>query len=213
VYEASDYNPLTNKFTEQAVDPVERMYHSESVLYQNGEVISVGSNPDDGSFDMRISVYKPPYLFWSHKPKVRSVSARSWKYGGTPKITTSEPIESAEIIKPAAVTHSSDPNQRLINLPLTALKGKDTYRLAVSANDNLIPPGFYMMFVQNKQGVPSRASWVHVGAVTSPAPKVLTTDLVTPRKPVKVSPSIDGCKMTKSAMKQTMSNGACVPKG
>ena len=47
------------------MDPVERQYHSESVLYQDGTVISVGSNPGDGSFDMRISVYKPPYLFKS----------------------------------------------------------------------------------------------------------------------------------------------------
>ncbi len=68
VYEASNYDPQSNVFTPMAADPVERMYHSESVLYQDGTVISAGSNPGDGSFDMRISIYQPPYLFRSGRP-------------------------------------------------------------------------------------------------------------------------------------------------
>ncbi len=29
------------------------------------------------------------------------------------------PVTSAELIRPAAVTHSSDPNQRFVDLPIT----------------------------------------------------------------------------------------------
>ena len=64
-------------------------------------------------------------------------------------------------VKPAAVTHSSDPNQRLVDLPLTKT-GAGTYSVAVTGNSNIAPPGWYMLFVQNANG-PSAAQWVHVG--------------------------------------------------
>lgn len=161
VYEASSYDPAANTFTPMAVDPVERMYHSESVLYQDGTIISVGSNPGDGSFDMRISVYRPPYLFFSNAPTLNAPTPQ-WDYGGTQRITGSNNIASAELIKPAAVTHSSDPNQRLINLPLTRT-GKGAYSVSLTSNSNIAPPGWYMLWVQNASGVPSSARWVHVG--------------------------------------------------
>jgi hypothetical protein len=161
VYEASSYDPATNTFTPMAVDPVERGYHSESVLYQDGTIISVGSNPGDGTFDMRISVYRPPYLFFSNAPTLNA-PATQWDYGSTQSLNGSNNITSAELIKPAAVTHSSDPNQRLINLPLTKT-GKGRYTVSLTSNSNLAPPGWYMLWVQNSSGIPSTARWVHVG--------------------------------------------------
>ncbi len=161
VYEASSYDPAANTFTHMDLAPVERMYHSESVLYQDGTIISVGSNPGDGSFDMRISVYRPPYLFFSNAPTLNAPTPQ-WDYGGTQRITGSNNIASAELIKPAAVTHSSDPNQRLINLPLTRT-GKGAYSVSLTSNSNIAPPGWYMLWVQNASGVPSSARWVHVG--------------------------------------------------
>lgn len=162
VYEASVYNPVANTFTSMNPDPVERMYHSESVLYQDGTVISVGSNPGDGSFDMRISVFKPPYLFKAGRPTITAPAVSQWNYGSSQSISGSDDITSAELIKPAAVTHSSDPNQRLIDLPLTRT-GAGRYTVAMTANSNLAPPGWYMLFVQNAGGQPSTAQWVHVG--------------------------------------------------
>jgi hypothetical protein len=67
----------------------------------------------------------------------------------------------ASLIKPAAVTHSSDPNQRYVELPMTV--NGNTVGLNLTSNPNIAPPGWYMLFVVNAAGVPSIASWVQVG--------------------------------------------------
>ena len=71
VYEASMFDPVTNTFTAgMATDPVPRTYHSSAFLLPDGRVMAVGDNPGDGSFDMRLSVYSPPYLFKGARPQI-----------------------------------------------------------------------------------------------------------------------------------------------
>jgi len=161
VYEASMYNPQTNTFTPgMATDPVPRTYHSSAFLLPDGRVMAIGNNPGDGSFDMRISVYSPPYLFNGARPQITSVATNQWSYGATENITTNSPIVSAELIRPEAVTHSSDPNQRYVALPLTV--NGSNIGLNVTTNPNIAPPGWYMLFVTNASGIPSVAQWVHL---------------------------------------------------
>lgn len=162
VFEASIYDPVANAFTQVTPDPVERQYHSESFLIPDGRVVSVGSNPGDGSFDLRISVYSPPYVFATSRPAVTGVGSTAWAYGSSQRITTGEAIASASLLKPAAVTHQSDANQRLVDLPLTA-NADGSYNVNLTSNANLAPPGYYMLSVQRADGTPSTSSWVHVG--------------------------------------------------
>ncbi len=170
VYEASMINtaeleehPTSEAaYTEMATDPVPRTYHSQSFLLPDGRIMSIGNNPGDGSFDMRISVYTPPYLFHGARPVITGLqSNKAWTYGKSYKITTNAPIKSAVLIKPAAVTHQSDPNQREILLPISGTGTK--LSLNLTSNANIAPPGWYMLFVNNANGVPSVAKWVHVG--------------------------------------------------
>jgi hypothetical protein len=162
VFETSMYNPDTNTFTGGlATDPVPRGYHSSAFLLPDGRVMQVGNNPADGSFEMRMSIYTPPYLFKGARPQIRSVSTQNWAYGTTQQITVDGTIVKASLIKPAAVTHSSDPNQRYVELPMTV--NGDTVGLNLTSNPNIAPPGWYMLFVVNAAGVPSIASWVQVG--------------------------------------------------
>jgi hypothetical protein len=170
VYEASMINTqaleagdaASKVYTEMAVDPEPRTYHSQSFLLPDGRIISIGNNPGDGSFNMSISVYSPPYLFDGARPVIKSVASETnWTYGHNYKVTTSTPIKSAELIRPAAVTHQSDPNQRYVALPISG--SGDTVNLNLTSNDNIAPPGWYMLFVTNGNNVPSVAKWVHVG--------------------------------------------------
>jgi hypothetical protein len=164
VYEASIYDPIANTFTEVASDPVPRTYHSSAFLLPDGRVMAVGNNPGDGSFDMRISVYTPPYLYDGARPQITSVANTEWTYGSTQDITVDSAdgaVTSAELIRPAAVTHSSDPNQRFVDLPIT-VNADGSLGLNVTDNDNIAPPGYYMLFVENAAGVPSIAQWVHL---------------------------------------------------
>jgi hypothetical protein len=164
VFESSMYDAKTNKFTPVAYDPVGRTYHAQAMLLPDGRVLAVGSNPggDDRAkaFDTRLSVYSPPYLFKGGRPSV-SVTKKGWAYGSTQKLKIDGSVASARLIRPAAVTHSSDPNQRSVALPLKVSGGSATVK--VTNNPNLAPPGWYMLFVTSKAGVPSVAKWVHVG--------------------------------------------------
>jgi len=162
VYEASMYDPATNTFTAgMATDPVPRTYHSSAFLLPDGRVMSVGNNPGDGSFDMRLSIYSPPYLFQGARPQILSVASHQWAYGSTNTITVDGPILKAELIRPEAVTHSSDPNQRFVDLPMSV--SGNTIGLNLTSNPNIAPPGWYMLFVVGTNGVSSVAQWVHVG--------------------------------------------------
>jgi Domain of unknown function (DUF1929) len=158
--EAGD--PASQVYTEMAVDPVPRTYHSQSFLLPDGRVISIGNNPGDGSFNMQISVYSPPYLFDGARPVIDSVADETnWTYGRRYTVKTSTPITSAELIRPAAVTHQSDPNQRYVALPISG--SGDTVNLNLTSSDDMAPPGWYMLFVTDGNNVPSVAKWVHVG--------------------------------------------------
>ena len=162
VYEASMYDPVTNTFTAgMASDPRPRTYHSTAFLLPDGRVMALGDNPGNGTFDMSISVYSPPYLFKGARPQLLSLNSDYWGYGGTATITVDTPITRAELIRPAAVTHSSDPNQRFVELPMSV--NGNTITLNLTSNPNIAPPGWYMLFVLGANGVPSVAKWVHVG--------------------------------------------------
>ncbi|GAA1069776.1 hypothetical protein GCM10009665_77420 [Kitasatospora nipponensis] len=162
VFEASMFDPATDTFTAGlATDPIPRSYHSASFLLPDGRVMTVGDNPGNGSFDLHVSIYTPPYLYHGARPQITSVADPMWSYGSSRRITVDGPIVRAELIRPAAVTHSSDPNQRFVDLPLT-VHGDGSVDLNVTSNPNLAPPGYYMLFVVDANGVPSVAQWVHL---------------------------------------------------
>jgi hypothetical protein len=137
------------------------VYHSSAILLPDGRVATFGGNPV-GSFEYRIEIYSPSYLSTgAERPKITAAPTEI-SYGGQYALTTTQasPLSSAVLVRPAAVTHSSDSNQRLVRLGLTrTANGVD---VSVPQNPNLTPPGWYMLFVLDSTGVPSVASWVHV---------------------------------------------------
>ncbi|WP_322756592.1 galactose oxidase-like domain-containing protein, partial [Frankia sp. Cas3] len=163
VYEASMYDPVANTFTPMATDPVPRTYHSSALLLPDGHVLAIGNNPGDGSFDMRVSIYTPAYLLNGVRPTITAAAAQ-WAYGSSQPVgtTSNVTIKSAQLIRPAAVTHSSDPNQRSVDLPITVNKNGQL-TVSLTANPNIAPPGDYMLFVTDVNNIPSVARWVHVG--------------------------------------------------
>ncbi|WP_409469993.1 galactose oxidase-like domain-containing protein [Streptomyces sp. HC307] len=160
VFESSIYDPATNTFDPVAADPEARGYHSSAFLLPDGRVMTTGDNPGNGSWNHNVSIYTPPYLLKGERPTITSVIDTEWNYGDTQRITVDRPIAKAELIRPAAVTHSSDPNQRFVDLPLSV--DDNTIDLNVTSNPNLAPPGWYMLFAVDANGVPSVAKWVHL---------------------------------------------------
>ncbi|WP_324787372.1 galactose oxidase early set domain-containing protein [Streptomyces sp. H51] len=163
VYESSIYDPATGTFDPVTADPEARGYHSSAFLLPDGRVMTTGDNPGNGTWNHNVSIYTPPYLLKGTRPTITSVIDTEWNYGDTQRITVDRPIAKAELIRPAAVTHSADPNQRFVDLPLS-VGGNDgnTVDLNVTSNPDLAPPGWYMLFAVDAGGVPSVAKWVHL---------------------------------------------------
>lgn len=155
---ASIFNPATNVWTAVPADPVGRNYHSTNLLMPDGRVFIMGSNPIDGTVEVRISIYSPPYLFRGERPTVTAPTTAG--YGQSIALGVTGDISSASLTSPMSSTHQMDTNSRLVDLPIT---GSGTNRTAViPANRNLLPPGPYMLTIQDSKGAVSVARWITV---------------------------------------------------
>lgn len=153
------YDPVANSWTPVAADPVGRQYHSSAQLLPDGRVALIGSNPGDGSFEMRISIFEPPYLFKGTRPTVSGTPTNA-TWGGTFTFgVTGSPV-SASLTAPMSATHQTDTNARLVDLPIAGSGGTRTAQ--VPTNAAVLPPGPYMLTVKDANGSVSVARWISV---------------------------------------------------
>jgi hypothetical protein len=128
----------------------------------DGKVITSGSNPARKTEELRIEVFWPPYLFGGQRP-VCTPSGTEAHYGGTlvAAVPDAGRITLACLIRPGAATHSTDGDQRLVDLPYNQ-SGPDEVTFELPSAKTIAPPGWYMLFMLNTSSVPSQASWVHL---------------------------------------------------
>src|SRR5205823_10046174 len=69
-------------------------------------------------------------------------------------------IKSVVLLRLGAVTHAFDQNQRYV--PLTFQQAANGLTVQSPSTANLAPPGYYMLFIVNANGVPSVASLLKV---------------------------------------------------
>jgi hypothetical protein len=160
VISSSTYDPVANRWIDTADDPIGRGYHSSAILLPDGRVAVLGSNPMDNSFELRISVYSPPYLFKGARPTV-TVPTGSVTYGQQLNLAVGGTVVAASLTAPSSATHQTDTNARLVDLPITGTGA--TRQATIPANRNLLPPGPYMLTVLDANGLPSVSKWVMVG--------------------------------------------------
>ncbi len=166
------YDPATNTWTLGASSKIPRLYHSVALLLPDGRVVAASGNPAQGTHvewgkdpvneEMRLDVYSPPYLFKGARPVIAAVP-EEWHYGQAVDISSPQAggIRWAHLIKNCVTTHSFDTGQRLVDLPISA-QGAGTVKAKVTNEPNIAPPGWYMLFLVDKQGVPSVAKWIHL---------------------------------------------------
>jgi hypothetical protein len=178
------YDPAANAFRSAGTQLVSRLYHSIALLLPDGRVITAGSNPDRGDDELRLELYHPTYLFRGPRPFIQD-APEEWIYGSVVAIHTPQAAEIkwAHLIRPMAVTHSDDTSQRLIDLPI---RERDVCHLhvAVTENPNLAPPGWYLLFLCDKAGIPSVARWIHLDHPLA-LPKRVVGEKVPPMKGMK----------------------------
>ncbi len=168
-HDARIYHPASNSFTVAAAPSIGRDYHSEAVLLPDGRVATLGSNPlfsdkEDSvaaSFEQRIEIYSPPYLFRGPRPRITG-GPQAVALGASAVFATSNPsdIEKVRLIHPSAATHDTDVEQR--SIALSFKRTADGVQVTIPPQQALVPLGWYMLFVDNSKGVPSVARWVQV---------------------------------------------------
>ena len=64
------------------------------------------------------------------------------------------------LVRAGAVTHAFDMEQRLVELSFKNVTG--ALHVTAPAKGNIAPPGYYMLFILNAEGVPSVAHFVQL---------------------------------------------------
>jgi hypothetical protein len=166
------YDPATNTWTMVASSDIPRLYHSVALLLPDGRVVVAGGNPAQGTHvewgkdpeneEMRLDVYSPPYLFKGPRPVI-AAAPEEWRYGQAVEISSPQAggIRWASLIRNGVTTHSFNTGQRLVDLPI-AVQGGGRVRVTLTGEQNIAPPGWYMLFLVDNNGIPSEAHKVHV---------------------------------------------------
>jgi hypothetical protein len=153
------FDPATEKWTAMAPHQGSRMYHATALLLPDGRVWTAGQ--DNGPLANFAEIWSPPYLFKGARPTLSgtpaTVAAGSQLVFNSPEATS---LSKVVLIRPGSNTHEIDADQR--SVPLTFSASGTTVTAQVPTNRSLLPPGYYMLFILNGNGVPGVAPWVRV---------------------------------------------------
>ncbi len=180
------YDPDGNRFSSAGANTYARLYHTVALLLPDATVWLAGGNPQRGSYEQHVEIYQPAYLFTrdgnnnvvaATRPAISSVPG-TINWNGQFTVTTPDAanISQAVLVRPGSSTHAFDMDQRLVELNFTV--GSGTLTVSGPPNANIAPPGYYMLFLINTQGVPSVAKFLLLNGAANPAPN-----------PASVSPS------------------------
>jgi hypothetical protein len=161
VHEAELWNPETGAWTTLAANAVNRAYHAVSLLLPSGAVLHGASGDANAPRETSHEIFLPPYLFRGNRPTITSAPA-AVAYGQTFDVETSygAQITGVSLIRLGSVTHAFDQNTRFVRLTFTATPGEIS--LTAPSNPNLAPPGHYLLFLVNRNGVPSEGKIIQL---------------------------------------------------
>jgi hypothetical protein len=141
-----------------------RLYHSVALLLPDGRVFVSGGGGDPGITDFKsYQIYSPAYLFKGPRPTIASVPGNV-QYGATVSVGTPDAanIRRVALIRTGSVTHAFDQNTRAMALNFTPnASGLD---VQMPPDGNTAPPGYYMLFIVDANGIPSVAAMLRFPA-------------------------------------------------
>ncbi|WP_392960688.1 galactose oxidase-like domain-containing protein [Streptomyces sp. LN245] len=148
-----------------------RGYHSNAVVLPDGRVMVTGdelqqlANDPDITDDMNgsIEIYEPAYLQQGGRPHLGTVFNPSVGYNEkiTVSSNTAADVTRAVLLAPTTATHSVNTSQRHLDLRIKSRSGS-FLELQAPPSASAAPPGYYMLFLLNEEGVPSTAGWVQL---------------------------------------------------
>ncbi len=163
------YDAKTDTYKRVADPAVGRNYHSGSVLLPDGRVMIFGSdslfsdkaNTRPGVFEQRIEIYTPPYLYRDSRPEL-TAGPKKIERGSTGLFTTqhASKITSAKLMRPSAVTHVTDTDQRTIALEME--KSEDRGHRHRAGQPGAGAGRLVHAVRHRRRGTPSEGMWVEV---------------------------------------------------
>ncbi len=158
------WNPASGSWTMMANSaPLLRGYHSASLLLPDGRVLHGGGGGGGGTIDnLNYEIFSPPYLFRGARPTVTGATPETVAYGQPLFVETPDgaSITKVTLVRFGSVTHAFDQGQRLVSLSFSQVTGGLT--VAIPASRTTAPPGPYMLFLVNGNGVPAVGRIVRV---------------------------------------------------
>ena len=157
------WDPATGSWTEGAPSKSRRsrLYHSSALLLADGTVLVGGGGARGPQTNLNAEKYYPPYLYtaagaFAVRPKI-TAAPTNLTLGQQFRITVNRAwtIKRVTLIKTGSVTHSFNMEQRFMELPFK--RSGPNLLITAPPSHTLAPPGNYLLFVIDGQGVPSVA--------------------------------------------------------
>ncbi len=163
---AEIWNPDTGLWTRGTAGVYARLYHSGALLLPDARVLIHGGGAPGPLTNTNVEIFTPPYLLdpmGALMPRPSIVLApdtiqvgRGFSVG----FSNASSISRVTMVKTGSVTHSVNMEQGFLELGFTRVGSMLNVAGPTRAAD--APPGYYMLFVINSQGVPSTARIVHI---------------------------------------------------
>ncbi|CAM6036649.1 unnamed protein product [Sphagnum compactum] len=172
------YNPSAaagTRFQTLTATDIPRVYHSTANVLPDARVLIAGSNTHQFytltgylPTELRIEAFSPPYLSAAPRPTITDApGALGYAQALTLTIAGGNPTAiELNLLSAPYSTHSFSQGQRLLQLEtsIPASVGGDLYTVTATAPPSSViaPSSYYMLFAVSN-GIPSTASWVHIG--------------------------------------------------
>jgi FtsP/CotA-like multicopper oxidase with cupredoxin domain len=135
-----------------------RGYHSSAILMPDGSIV-MGGDPNGANIPHER--YMPSYFF-KPRPQITG-SPAAIGYGQTFQVQTPQPTGIAEVVlmRPGAVTHGFNQNQRSVGCAITGATGA-AVTVKAPPDGNVSPPGYHLLFVVDHDRTPSPGVWIRL---------------------------------------------------
>lgn len=170
-YHTELWDPATQQWSIGASLSNPRLYHSTALLLPDASVLITGGGAPGPLTNLNAEIYYPPYLFkrdgsgqLAPRPSLGKLpTVMNWNIGYKLALDSDKPIQRLTLLRSGSMTHNWNMEQRFLELNFRQ-QGRDLF-VTSPANANLAPPGYYLLFAFDADGVPSVGKILRVNSL------------------------------------------------